>query len=199
MPLLKLVFASSSSVYGNAISYPVSETALPRPISPYGVTKLAAEHLCRAYAAEYSVPVATLRLFTVYGPRQRPDMAFSRLVTCALTGDTFELRGSGEQVRDCTFVGDVVVAMRSAAESAFTGVANVGGGSPVSMNEVIDAIGEICGSLSVERHDHAPGDVHHTEADTRVARAGFGYVASTGLRAGLEAMIEYERAELMRA
>ena len=111
-PIKKLVFASSSSVYGNAESYPTPELIRPVPVSPYGVTKLAAEHLCELYRGNLGVPSISLRLFTVYGPRQRPDMAFLRLVTAALEGGSFELYGDGDQTRDFTFVGDVVQAIR---------------------------------------------------------------------------------------
>jgi nucleoside-diphosphate-sugar epimerase len=190
----KLVFASSSSVYGDAESYPTSELVRPQPISPYGVTKLAAEHLCEVYRANFGLPTAALRLFTVYGPRQRPDMAFSRLVHRAVRGGDFELYGDGEQIRDCTFVGDVVTAMRDAASSGWVGVANIGGGQQVSMNEAIARLSSICGPVSVLRRPPAPGDIRHTGADTRVAAAGFGYRPRTTLDEGLQAMVEWERA-----
>jgi nucleoside-diphosphate-sugar epimerase len=190
----KLVFASSSSVYGNAESYPTSELARPQPVSPYGVTKLAAEHLCEVYRVNFGLPTASLRLFSVYGPRQRPDMAFSRLVHNAIRGGVFELYGDGEQTRDCTFVGDVVTAMRDAAASDWVGVANIGGGHQVSMNEVISRLSSICGEVDVLRAPPATGDARHTCADTRAAAAGFGYRPRTTLEEGLEAMIEWERA-----
>jgi len=195
----KIVFASSSSVYGDALSYPLMESAVPRPISPYGVTKLAAEQLCRAYQTAFSVPIAALRLFTVYGPRQRPDMAFSRLVNCALSGEVFQLRGDGEQVRDCTFVRDVVIAMRDAAVSDWVGIANVGGGSPASMNEVIAMVSSIAGPVSVQRGSSEPGDVRRTEADTQIAAEAFGYLPATRLHEGLEAMVESERSQRLPA
>jgi nucleoside-diphosphate-sugar epimerase len=198
-PLRKFVFASSSSVYGDAIAYPLSEDSATLPISPYGVTKLAAEHLCHTYRVAHGLPMAAMRLFTVYGPRQRPDMAFSRLIECALDGTTFELRGDGEQVRDCTFVGDVVSAMRAAAESEWTGVANVGGGSPASMNDVIELVSNLCGPVSVRRAAHAAGDVKRTEADIRVAAREFGFAPQTTLRAGLEAMVTEGRTQRVQA
>jgi nucleoside-diphosphate-sugar epimerase len=190
----KLVFASSSSVYGEAEYYPTSELVRPQPISPYGVTKLAAEHLCEVYRVNFGLPTASLRLFTVYGPRQRPDMAFSRLVHDAVHGGDFELYGDGEQTRDCTFVGDVVTAMRDAATSDWVGVANIGGGHQVSMNEVIVRLSRICGPVGVSRKPPVAGDARHTGADTRVAAAGFGYRPRTTLDEGLRAMVEWERA-----
>jgi nucleoside-diphosphate-sugar epimerase len=193
-PPAKLVYASSSSIYGDAIAYPVSEAACPRPISPYGVTKLAAEHLCGVYAATSSVPMASLRLFTVYGPRQRPDMAFSRLVACALDGGVFEIYGDGEQTRDATFVYDVATAMRDAAVSDWSGVANIGGGVCVSMNQVVAMMSPICGPIDVVRRPASAGDVRHTGADTRLAQAAFGYRPQTTLRQGLSAMVEWARA-----
>ena len=190
----KLVVASSSSVYGDAESYPTSEIVRPRPVSPYGVTKLAAEHLCDVYRVNFGLPIASLRLFTVYGPRQRPDMAFARLVHCAVHGGAFELYGDGEQTRDCTFVGDVVTAMRDVARSDWVGTANIGGGQQVSMNQAIVRLSEICGPIEILRAGPVAGDVRHTGADTRVAAAGFGYHPKTTLAEGLEAMVDWERA-----
>jgi nucleoside-diphosphate-sugar epimerase len=194
-PARKLVYASSSSVYGDAHSYPTSETALLQPVSPYGVTKLAGEHLCAAYAAAFGVPTVSLRLFTAYGPRQRPDMAFSRLVSAAVTGGVFELYGDGNQTRDFTFVGDVVTAMRNAALSESTGAINVGGGARVSLNEVVTLVHSICGPLKVAGRPPCHGDVRHTGADIRVAAAAFGYRPRTTLERGLRAMVEWERSQ----
>ena len=194
LPPRKLVFASSSSVYGNAASYPTREDVRPQPISPYGVTKLAAEHLCELYRVSFGVPTASLRLFTVYGPRQRPDMAFSRLVRCAVQGGLFELYGDGEQTRDCTFVADVVTAMRDAAAADWVGVANVGGGQQVSMNAAIARLEELCGPIDVVHRPHAAGDVRHTGAATRVAAEAFGFDSPTKLEEGLAAMVDWERA-----
>jgi nucleoside-diphosphate-sugar epimerase len=193
-PPRKLVFASSSSVYGDAASYPTSEAVRPQPVSPYGVTKLASEHLCELYRVNFGLPIASLRLFSVYGPRQRPDMAFSRLVECALHGGVFELYGDGEQTRDCTFVGDVVRGMREAAESDWVGVANIGGGMQVSMNHVIARLSEICAPVEVSRKLPRAGDVRNTGADISVAAAGFGYQPRTTLDEGLRAMADWERA-----
>ncbi len=191
--LRKLVYASSSSVYGNAETYPTVETLRPQPVSPYGVTKLAGEHLCELYRVGFGLPTASLRLFTVYGPRQRPDMAFSRLVSAAVHGTGFELYGEGTQTRDFTFVADVVRALSDAARSDFTGVANIGGGSRTSMNEVIDIVSGLAGSIEVHRLPAQRGDVRDTAADTRTAFEGFGYVPTVRLAQGLASMVEAER------
>jgi nucleoside-diphosphate-sugar epimerase len=193
-PLRKFVFSSSSSVYGDAEAYPTPESLRPQPVSPYGVTKLAAEHLCEVYRTSFGVPVASLRLFTVYGPRQRPDMAFSRLVRAALAGEEFEVYGDGEQTRDFTFVADVVQAMRDAAASDWCGVANIGGGSRTSLNAVLDIVRDLCGELRVVRRPQATGDVRHTAADTSVAAAAFGYRPRTSLPEGLAAMVAWAHA-----
>jgi nucleoside-diphosphate-sugar epimerase len=189
----KLVFASSSSVYGDAESYPTPESLRPQPVSPYGVTKLAAEHLCEVYRKSFDLPVASLRLFTVYGPRQRPDMAFSRLVRAALAGERFEVYGDGRQTRDFTFVGDVVQAMRDAAVSPWCGVANIGGGCQTSLNAVLDIVRDLCGEVGTVRRPPATGDVRDTAADISVAAAAFGYQPRTSLRDGLAAMVAWER------
>jgi len=193
LPLTKLVYASSSSVYGDAEAFPTAETLRPQPVSPYGVTKLAAEHLCELYRKGFGVPTASLRLFTVYGPRQRPDMAFSRLVAAGLSGEVFELYGDGGQTRDFTYVGDVVQAMRAAALSGFTGVANIGGGSRTSMNDVLELVTELAGAPDVRRLPVVRGDVRDTAADTRTAFEGFGYVPEVQLREGLARMVEAQR------
>ena len=188
--LWKVVYASSSSVYGDSETYPTTENLVPRPVSPYGVTKLAAEHLCELYRTTSGVPTASLRLFTVYGPRQRPDMAFSRLVSASLDGSPFLLSGNGEQSRDFTYVGDVVAAMRHAALSPWTGVANIGGGSRTSLNSVIETIGELLRPIELVRLPVQRGDVKHTAADTTVAQNGFGYQPKVSLREGLTRMVE---------
>jgi nucleoside-diphosphate-sugar epimerase len=191
--LPRLVFASSSSVYGDAEAYPTAETVCPRPVSPYGVTKLAAEHLCELYRVSYGMSSVSLRLFTVYGPRQRPDMAFSRLIAAAFDGRPFTLYGDGEQTRDFTFVGDVVDAMVSAARSSWTGVANVGGGARTSMNEVVRLVSERAGPVDVIHVPPQRGDARHTAADTTVARRAFGYRPRVRLAEGLARMVGAER------
>jgi nucleoside-diphosphate-sugar epimerase len=188
--LWKLVFASSSSVYGNAAAYPTSERIRPEPVSPYGVTKLAAENLCELYRVTSGVPTVSLRLFTVYGPRQRPDMAFFRLVNAALGGEPFLLYGDGEQSRDFTYVADVVTAMRQAALSPWTGIANIGGGSRTTMNQVIETASALARPIDVVRLQPQRGDVRHTAADTSVARDGFGYRPSVSLAEGLARMVD---------
>jgi len=191
--LHKFVYASSSSVYGDAECYPTAETVRPRPLSPYGVTKLAAEHLCELYRVGFGVPTVSLRLFTVYGPRQRPDMAFSRLVAAGLKHWLFELYGEGTQTRDFTYVEDVVRGMWAAAHSEFTGVANIGGGSRVSMIQVLEIAADL-GLRPLVRHRPAQrGDVRDTAADIRTAFLGFGYVPQVTVRKGLAAMIAAEQ------
>ncbi|MGH9037826.1 MAG: NAD-dependent epimerase/dehydratase family protein [Acidimicrobiia bacterium] len=191
--LKSFVYASSSSIYGDAQSLPTPETVCPRPVSPYGVTKLAAEHLCELYRTSYGIPTASLRLFTVYGPRQRPDMAFSRLVRAAVTGSVFELYGDGTQTRDFTYVDDVVRAMRNTAVKEWRGVANIGGGERTSLAAAMAVIEGLCGHLQVVRRDVAVGDVGHTGADTTLARAELGFAPETTIEVGLPAMVAAER------
>jgi nucleoside-diphosphate-sugar epimerase len=194
VPIWKLVYASSSSVYGNAEALPTGEHLRPQPVSPYGVTKLAAEHLCELYRENFGVPTVSLRFFTVYGPRQRPDMAFKRLVEAAVSGRSFLLYGDGEQTRDFTYVDDVVHALRQAALSPWYGVANLGGGSRVSMNEVIAIVSSLAMPVDLVRLPTAKGDVRHTAADTTTARTAFGYQPRTSVAEGLAAMVTAERA-----
>ncbi|GAU65943.1 putative nucleotide-sugar epimerase [Streptomyces sp. NBRC 110611] len=195
-PPRKLVYASSSSVYGQAQSYPTGESLRPLPMSPYGVTKLAGEQLCEVYRETFGVPTVALRLFTVYGPRQRPDMAFARLVRAALRGERFTVYGDGGQTRDFTFVSDVVEAMYGASRSSFTGVANVGGGSQVPLNHAIEVVQALAGPLEVERAGTAPGDVRDTAADITLSASAFGYAPRVDLRAGLSAMLDEARSRL---
>jgi UDP-glucuronate 4-epimerase len=187
----RLVAASSSSVYGDAPSYPTTEESVTRPVSPYGVTKLAAEHLCLAYAqpAVSSITVATLRYFTVYGPRQRPDMGFRRFLEAALAGRPLTLYGDGEQTRDFTYVGDAVRANLLAMTAPIRAEPiNVGGGRRVSVNEVLDAVGSVTGRrLRVERLAARPGDARHTGADGTRAEALLGYRPQVDLLSGLGA------------
>lgn len=186
--LRRLVYASSSSIYGNAERYPTTETDRPRPMSPYGVTKLAAEHLCSLYAASFGVPTVSLRYFTVYGPGQRPDMAFTRFATAAARGDEVTIYGSGEQVRDFTYVGDVVEANLLAATRDVPpgAVLNVAGGSHTSVNEVVQIFQELSGStLSVRHVDAIAGDVHRTGGDTTAIRELLGWKPAVDLREGI--------------
>lgn len=194
----RVVMASSSSVYGEAERHPTPEDVTPRPVSPYGVTKLACEALLTAYAANFGLPSVVLRYFTVYGPGQRPDMAFHRFIRAALTGGTIEVFGDGEQTRDVTFVDDAVGAtIAAAATDGPTGPVNVGGGSQVALNEVIEAIERLTGrELRIERRDAAPGDVRHTSADLGRARATLGYEPQVGLEEGLRREVDWLRDRL---
>ena len=193
----KVVYASSSSVYGNAPAYPTTEDDLPRPHSPYGVTKLAAEHLCNLDAANWGVPTISLRYFTVYGPRQRPDMAFHRLLDAALSGGSFPLFGDGSAVRDFTFVGDAVQANLAAADrDTVPGtVVNVAGGSSIAMRELLVLAGEVVGApVEVEQLPNQPGDVARTGGTIDRAQRLLGWEPITDLRAGLTAQADWHRA-----
>ena len=192
----RLVFASSSSVYGNAVSYPTSEDDLPRPYSPYGVTKLAAEHLCNLYAANYRLPTVSLRYFTVYGPRQRPDMAINRLFTCALEGKPFPLYGMGDQVRDFTYVSDVVDATVAAAEASLEPgtVINITGGTSASMREVISIVEKLTGnSLPLLHQPNQAGDVGRAGGSSDRARSLLGWSPKVNLRDGLERQLGWHQ------
>lgn len=184
----RLVLASSSSVYGHA-SGPSREDGPTAPMSPYGVTKLAAEQLCLAHVrrADTGLSVAVLRYFTVYGPRQRPDMAISRVLRSALTGTPFELYGDGRQRRELTYVDDVVTATLAAASAPLTAaVVNVAGGCSVSMLEVLEMARQVTGrAVTVIATDPRPGDVESTEADLTLARTLLGYQPSVDLREGM--------------
>lgn len=195
--LRRLVFASSSSVYGNTADLPMRETSLPAPASPYGVTKLAAEHLCHLYYESFGLPAVSLRYFTVYGPRQRPDMAFHRFIRSALAGQPITVYGDGRQTRDVTYVADVVSASVLAAARGVPGrVYNVGGGTQVSIADAVSLIGEIVGrAVQVEHRPAAPGDVRQTSADCSAARA-LGFAPMVGLREGLEAEVRWLREEV---
>ncbi len=192
-PLERLVYASSSSVYGDDAQIPMREDAMLQPVSPYGVTKLAAEHLCLLYAANYGVPAVALRFFTVYGPKQRPDMGFHRFIRAALTSQPITLYGDGEQTRDFTFVGDIVNALIAAGERGRTGgVYNIGGGSRVSINEVLGLVERITGrTLDIRREPTQKGDMRDTFADTSRAKTELGFVPSTSLEQGLQAEAEW--------
>jgi len=188
-PIERFVHASSSSVYGDRAAIPMREDALPQPVSPYGVTKMAAEQLGYLYYVNYGVPVAAMRYFTVYGPRQRPDMAFNRFVRAALRDEPITLYGDGEQTRDFTFVADAVAATIAAASRGVPGTAyNIGGGSRVSMNDVIKIIERIAGHpLNVRREDAQKGDMRDTYADTSLARKDLGFAPKVSLEEGIQA------------
>jgi UDP-glucose 4-epimerase len=192
---LRFVYASSSSVYGNTEHLPMKEDHPTAPVSPYGVTKLAGEHLARLYWANFRVPTASLRYFTVYGPGQRPDMAFHKLIKAMFKGEEFTLFGDGEQTRDFTFIADAVAANLAAAEHGRPGAYyNIGGGARVSMNYVIGLLEKIVGKTAqVRRIEPQKGDVRHTYADTTRAQEDLGYAPKVPLEDGLRAEVEYIR------
>ena len=197
----RVVFASSSSVYGDAASYPTPEDTTPRPLSPYGITKLACEHLARAYTIEFGLDVAAVRYFTIYGPRQRPDMAFTRMVTHLAEGRPFDLYGDGSQSRSFTYVDDAVAATITAMERAPGGaVYNVGGGAEVTMLEAIEALGRVSGRrLEIVRHPRRQGDASRTAADTTRIRADLGWEPVTSFEDGLEAQWRWAAARVAAA
>ncbi len=188
-PLHRFVYASSSSLYGDNVSFPMREDALPQPVSPYGVTKLAAEQLCYLYFVNHRVPTTSVRYFTVYGPRQRPDMAFHRFIKAALTNGRITLYGDGEQTRDFTYVADAVAATIAAGDRGVPGRAyNIGGGSRVTVNHVLEIIATLAGHpLDIQREPSQKGDMRDTFADTSLARADLGFAPTVTLEEGLEA------------
>jgi len=192
-PVERVVYASSSSVYGDAAPIPMREDAMLQPVSPYGVTKLAAEHLCHLYSVNHGVPTVSLRYFTVYGPRQRPDMAFNRFIRAALTDAPITLFGDGEQTRDFTFIDDIVAATRAAGDRGRAGaVYNIGGGSRVTINHVLDLVGRITSRpLQITRLPAEKGDMRDTFADTSRARADLGFAPAYALEDGLKAECEW--------
>ena len=186
---VRVVFSSSSSVYGDAAGYPTREDAAPRPISPYGITKLACEQLAQAYASSHGLEVVSLRYFTVYGPRQRPDMGFTRMAAALVADDVFPIFGDGLQSRDFTFVDDAVAANIAAMESAPAGaVYNVGGGSEATLLDAIRILENVAGKrLRVLFSPPAAGDARRTAADTTRIRAELGWLPRVSLADGLAA------------
>ena len=194
-PIKRFVFAGSSSVYGDAERFPTKETALPRPVSPYGVTKLAAEHLTLLYTRNFGIPAVSVRYFTVYGPRQRPDMAFSRFMQAMTAGEDIEVFGDGEQTREFTYVSDAVDGTIKASTADVVGqIFNLGGGSRVTVNKVLATLEEISG-LSVRRQNlpAAPGDPRHTGASINLARERLGWEPRVSLHEGLTQQWEWFR------
>ena len=187
-PIQKYVYASSSSVYGDHVPLPMREDAYLQPLSPYGVSKLAAEHLGHLYWANHGVPAVALRYFTVYGPRQRPDMGFQRFLTAVRDGKPITVYGDGEQTRDFTFVSDIVAANLAAADRGRPGsVYNIGGGSRVTLNHVLDLIRTVTGKpVAVQREPEQKGDMRHTYADTSAARRDLDFNPRVGLEQGLD-------------
>jgi UDP-glucose 4-epimerase len=195
VPLGRFVYASSSSVYGDAELYPTGEDLLPRPFSPYGVTKLAGEHLTLLYGRNFGMPVVALRYFTVYGPRQRPDMAFHRFCRAMLRGEEITVYGDGRQSRDFTFVDDAIEAnLRAWKRAAPQGVYNVGGGSQVEVLEAIAVLERAFGAKARLRFEpRPPGDPLRTSADASRARADLGFVPAVPIGRGLVAEAEWAR------
>jgi UDP-glucose 4-epimerase len=186
-PVERLVFAGSSSVYGDAEMFPTKESALPQPVSPYGVTKLAAEHLALLYAKNFGLPVVSVRYFTVYGPRQRPDMAFARFMQALVEGEAIEVFGDGEQTREFTYVSDAVEGTIKAATADVVGqVFNLGGGSRVTINRVLATLEDISRiKAQTKTLPAAPGDPRHTGASINLARERLGWEPRVSLREGL--------------
>ncbi len=196
--LVRFVFSSSSSIYGDRADLPVAETALPQPFSPYGVTKLAAEHLSVLYAANFDVPVSALRYFTVYGPRQRPDMAFRKFLEAALDGRPWRIYGDGKQTRDFTFVSDAVVANLLAVSAPDRwGVYNVGGGTRISLDEALDVMRAELAAVApgvepvLEHISTEKGDVRDTWSAPDLAAADLGYRSAVPFAEGLRQEIAW--------
>ena len=189
--LKKLIYASSSSIYGDA-GLPLKEDVVPKPISPYGVTKLAGENLCYLYYSNYGIPVILLRYFTVYGPRQRPDMAINKLVTEILDGNEVVIFGDGTQTRDFTYVDDVIEANILAAKSDIKGkVFNIGGGNRISVNDLVKLLGELLDrEVKVRYVEEQKGDVRHTWAQISQARAVLGWQPRVNIAEGLRKYVD---------
>jgi UDP-glucose 4-epimerase len=186
-PIERLVYASSSSVYGDHVPLPMREDTYLQPLSPYGVSKLAAEHLASLYWENHKVPAVSLRYFTVYGPRQRPDMGFHRFFKAVLRNEPITVFGDGEQTRDFTFVADAAGATLAAGRQGRPGgVYNIGGGSRVTVNQVVELIGRVSGmAVVVNRAGEQKGDMRHTYADTSQAQRDLGFNPSVTLEEGL--------------
>lgn len=187
--LKRLVFASTSSVYGDAETFPTAETVCPKPVSPYGITKLAAERLCWLYHHNFNVPFVALRYFTVYGPRQRPDMAFHKFFKAVIEKESIPIYGDGQQTRDFTFISDAIAAnlAAAAASDAVGEIFNVGGGSRVVLTEVIETMEKVVGQPIQRNHiGSAMGDARHTAADVSKAKKILGYQPQVSLAEGLQ-------------
>lgn len=191
-PVEKMVYASSSSVYGN-MDGPVDETRLPAPYSPYGVSKLAGEYLCRLYHRNFGVPVVSLRYFTVYGPKQRPDMAFHRFIRNIWKGQPIKVYGDGRQTRDFTYVQDAVTATLLAAEKGRPGeIYNIGGGAKIELNHVIQLLESIMNQKAKVRYEPVQlGDPKHTWADISKAQSELGYTPSFAIKKGLQQQVSH--------
>lgn len=194
--LKRLVYASSSSVYGNAVAYPVSETTPTHPVSPYGVTKLAAEHLWSLFGTNWGLPTISLRYFTVYGPRQRPDMAIRRLINAALTSEPFPLYGDGSHIRDFTYVDDVVAANLAAGMSDLPPgkVFNVAGGGSVEMRELIALVEDVTGArVPIDHRPEQAGDVQRTGGSIERATEALGWTPLVSVEEGITAQARWQQ------
>ncbi len=186
--LKRFVYASTSSVYGNAETMPTPETICPQPVSPYGITKLAAERMCWLYQQNFGVPITALRYFTVYGPRQRPDMAFHKFFKAAIQDKAISIYGDGKQTRDFTFISDAVAANLAAGEvpEAIGEVFNIGGGSRVVLTDVLATMEKVIGQPIRKNYvEKAMGDARHTSADVSKAQRILGYKPQVSLAEGL--------------
>ena len=199
-PITRLVYAGSSSVYGDAEMLPTKESSVPRPLSTYGATKLAAENLVQLYGRNFGLPVTVLRYFTVYGPRQRPDMAISRFMRALIQGDEIEVNGDGEQTRDFTFVADAVEAtVRSATAHVDGDVLNIGGGSRSTINDVLATLADISGTAIRPRHlPAAAADQRHAAASINLARWRLSWEPRVTLRNGLASQWDWFQQLLAR-
>jgi UDP-glucuronate 4-epimerase len=191
--LERFAFASSSSVYGDAPCYPTHESSPRAPVSPYGITKMACEELASVYLRNFGVPVVGLRFFTVYGPRQRPDMAFTRFLQRAVAGEPLPIFGSGRQVRDFSYVDDIVRGTVLAADRGEVGAMyNLGGGHPVELLEALNLIADLLGRpLALDRRPGSTGDADRTGCDGQLARHDLGFVPEVALEDGLAAQLEW--------
>jgi nucleoside-diphosphate-sugar epimerase len=196
LDLERFVLASSSSIYGDAETLPTPEEISPLPVSPYGSTKVLAENLAYVYWRNFEVPTVRLRYFTVYGPRQRPDMAFNRVISSALAGEPVTVFGDGSQSRDFTYVSDAVAGTIAAAlRGRPGGVYNLGGGSRTSLNDVLALVGEILGQpVEIVQTDASHGDARHTAADISRAAAELDYEPQHSLQEGLRAQVGWHQA-----
>lgn len=188
----QLIYASTSSIYGRDVTGP--ETMIPQPVSPYGITKLAAEHLVRTYSEQFGLPATILRYFSVYGPRQRPDMGYHIFIDHILHGRTITVFGDGNQLRGNTYVGDIVRATILAHERFESGTMyNIGGAEEISANQVIGMLQEITGREAIVQHGPArPGEQHRALADTTLARERLGFIPTMPLADGLKAQVAWQ-------
>ncbi len=195
----KFVYASSSSIYGDTDDLPMTEDSMPKPVSPYGVTKLAGEHLCHLYFTNYQLPVVSLRYFTVYGPRQRPDMAFHKFIKAMSEDREIEIYGDGTQTRDFTYIDDIVAGTISAVDSTDGEVFNIGGGSRTSLKDVLGILENILQKKAKLRYVSVQkGDVRHTAADVAKARILLKYNPQGKLEDGLSNEANWLKSALAR-